>query len=1126
MQSRLSVTTKIAASHAGAPGLGSWLALLFIGACAMAWVNNEAIVTWALAEGLVEEAATGTLLNAVRYACVGAGALALVGAWRIFAWPAWGVYTWAPAQVVITYGWRRLTPVVRLLRYVGHGAAIVVVYLGRALGTALRSAWKVTVTPLGYALRGLGSLLRYVGHGAATVMVYLGRALGTALRFAWMVTVTPLAYALRGLGAVLRYVGHVAATVVVYLGRALGTALRFAWMVTVTPLGYALRGLGAVLRYVGHVAAIVVVYLGRALGTALRFAWMVTVTPLGYALRGLGAVLRYVGRGVAALRYLWTAVAVTVHFLWEGVTTIAQAISLVLRFMGVGFARALRYLGLRGATILRPFWLGVASILHYLWAGVSTIGLALGLALHYLGLGVSTILHYLQVVASAIALAVGLVLRHLYRPVSMVIGYLWLSLSTLALLLAWMWSLLWQGMTGALRGVKRGGLFVMRTAWTGFGAMPDVGRTVVWVARHRKGVSEMSNSKLNRQRVLSLIAVLWVLGIAGFFAARAVWPPPPEPTVEVVHWTNGHLMRTGLLPEMSTQFNQAGHRTQSGKRIVVAVHDVPSELQAEYLVPRVKSGTRIDLSQLSGGYVAPNVPDPTIVTPSDAHWMVTVNHEVGHDVVDLKGALGIVRPVVGIVTYEAMARCLGWPDKEIGYADVIALRNDPRGWASHPDCARAEWGQQPLVAFTDPTTSSTGRSLLFGLYSIAAGKPPEELTPDDVSDPAVVAYVKQFQGLVDHYLIGTTVLNTKVHQGPRYGHFFIMPEDNLIHLYDGTERAFVNGKRVTPPPIAQGSMVMIYPKEGSMPRGNCACIVQADWVTQEQVEAAQKWIAFIREDQQQRAFMAAGFRPGTDISLKDPSSKINGEFGLDPTKPTVWLYPSLIQPAVAAAIDDSWELVKRPGIVTFVVDTSGSMLGTKIEQARDGLVRALDNMAKNNQVGLLTFSNTVNTRIAVAPLVESRFAIADVVHKMGADGGTALYDAISAGIEMTDGAEGEADAIRAVVVLTDGRANRGQTKLHDLIQMSSRDEVPIPVFGGLENETSAVAVDGRPIDKASIVGDELAVKTTHPIQVFFIGIGDADLDIGRILSQATGAEFQGATEDDLANVLEEFSKYF
>jgi hypothetical protein len=34
------------------------------------------------------------------------------------------------------------------------------------------------------------------------------------------------------------------------------------------------------------------------------------------------------------------------------------------------------------------------------------------------------------------------------------------------------------------------------------------------------------------------------------------------------------------------------------------------------------------------------------------------------------------------------------------------------------------------------------------------------------------------------------------------------------------------------------------------------------------------------------------------------------------------------------------------------------------------------------------------------------------------------------------------------------------------------------------------------------------------------------MDVGRILSLATGAEFQGVAEEDLSNVREEISKYF
>ena len=636
----------------------------------------------------------------------------------------------------------------------------------------------------------------------------------------------------------------------------------------------------------------------------------------------------------------------------------------------------------------------------------------------------------------------------------------------------------------------------------------------------------MSDFNVTRERLVSLVVTLLVFFTVVSIVVRVLWPVPPEPTVVVVHWTTGHLTREGLLKKMAIGFNEAGHTIGSGSKIVVEVYDAPSELQGKYLSELLRFGTRRDLHKETGGHVVKDIPDPTIVTPSSAHWLVTVNYEVGRNVVDLDAAESIVRPVIGIVTYEEMAKCLGWPEKEIGFADIIELRADPRGWERYP-CAKPSWGKRPIVAFTDPRTSSTGRSVLLALYAIAAGKPPKDLTLEDVNDPEVVAYVKEFQGLIDHYLIGTTVLNTKIYQGPRYGRFFIMPEDNLIHLYEGTEKSYMNGIKTTAPPIEE-RMVMIYPKEGSIPRRNCACIVQADWVSEEQVEASQQWIDFIREDEQQRAFMAAGFRPGTDLDLNYLGSKITKEFGLNPQEPKLVLNPSLTRPAVAAAIDESWEDVKKPGIVTFVVDTSGSMMGGKLEQAKDGLLRALDSMAKNNQVGFLSFDDTVNTRIPVAPLVDNRFAIADAVQELRARSETALYDAIKAGIEMTDAVEGTADAIRAVVVLTDGRANRCLTRLDDLIQMESRNEKPIRRFGGCENDSLAVDVDGWRVEAEEAIGTGLAIDTEHPdIQIFFIGIGDdADLQIGRMLAEATGADYRGVTEEDLANLLAEFSGYF
>src|SRR3712207_8077459 len=57
-----------------------------------------------------------------------------------------------------------------------------------------------------------------------------------------------------------------------------------------------------------------------------------------------------------------------------------------------------------------------------------------------------------------------------------------------------------------------------------------------------------------------------------------------------------------------------------------------------------------------------------------------------------------------------------------------------------PISARAEWGQTPLLSFTDPDSSSTGRSMVYSLYSIAAGKPPDRKSTRLNSSHANISY--------------------------------------------------------------------------------------------------------------------------------------------------------------------------------------------------------------------------------------------------------------------------------------------------------------------------------------------------------------------------------------------------
>jgi Ca-activated chloride channel family protein len=598
-------------------------------------------------------------------------------------------------------------------------------------------------------------------------------------------------------------------------------------------------------------------------------------------------------------------------------------------------------------------------------------------------------------------------------------------------------------------------------------------------------------------------------------AAKAATPtvgpnaPAAANTVVVVHWAAGHLMPPDrLLPVFASQFNATGHKIASGKRIEIRPVLADSAVQANVLVESLQRGALTD-SRLG---------EPTLVTPVTDHWLSQVNHRAGRTVVDLASTEELAIAWTGLATYRGMAECLGWPNKEIGYADVVALRHDPKGWASCKT-ARVEWGQEPIMSFSDPNSSSSGRSVLFGLYSAASGKSADRLTPADVADPKVVSFVQDFQKGVDHYVPNTLVLQTKMARG--YSHLYWVAEDTLVQLYQGKVPVYAQPGHA-PQPLPGNDMVFIYPKEGSVAHNNPAGLVQAPWVSTEQAEAARQWIAFLREDAQQQAFMAEGFRPATRLPYACP---ICPAYGLDPNKPGTAL--SRLDPATAQAVVESWEDVKKPGIVSFVVDVSGSMQGAKLEQAKGGLVQALDGLARNTSVGLITFNNSVNGVVPIASIGDNKFKIAEQVRQLQAGGGTALYDALEQAVYSVDQAPGDPDTIRGVVVLSDGQATAGNRSLNDLVMMNSRAEKPIANFLGRDKELNGIEEGTRAaVPKQEIMGTGLRIKTLHPIHIFFVGVGEADLEIGRILAEATHSAFQGTTERSLANVLGTFGKYF
>ncbi|MBI4498653.1 MAG: VWA domain-containing protein [Chloroflexi bacterium] len=598
------------------------------------------------------------------------------------------------------------------------------------------------------------------------------------------------------------------------------------------------------------------------------------------------------------------------------------------------------------------------------------------------------------------------------------------------------------------------------------------------------------------------IGALFVLGLALFFFLR------PSATVEVLIWTSGEKQNV-LKPALDRFNNRSPSVSLGGRRYAIQARSITvnSGAMFDHLVRKLNQG--VEFPQATQGA-------PTIVSPSTSDWLAQVNLETRRPVFDLANLKPIVRTPVVIFTYREMAECLGWPQRSVGWADIIALAEHPQGWAACPK-ARVEWGRKPLVAFTDPAVSSTARSMLQILHVVAAAKPAEQLTPADIQDPKVRDFVRRFQATVDHYYPETLKLQTKMFQGPRFVHFAPVEEYTLPWLYQGRVNAeSVPGGAVEQRPITDlgYEVVALYPKEGTVWHDNPFAIPDAPWVTPEQREAARVVGEYLWSEEVQREFLAWGFRPGTDLPYRDV---LTPRLGVDPDEPKVLL--GRLPGETAQAIHTSWEDVKKPGVAVLVLDVSGSMGGTKLQQAKEGAKRFLDAASRYTHVGLVVFSSGAEVRVPIGPLSQTRFAIAEAIDGLRAGGETALYEAVKVGVDLVEGYQGvPGEAIRGVVVLTDGQANAGSVGLSQVIRVQDRQEreVRVGIQGGAQLK--------------EYLGGGFATEMQHAVHIFNVGIGSADWEVLRILAEASGGVVVRASESGgdagLIQVLERFSKYF
>ncbi|MFC1735925.1 VIT domain-containing protein [Candidatus Hydrogenedentota bacterium] len=137
-----------------------------------------------------------------------------------------------------------------------------------------------------------------------------------------------------------------------------------------------------------------------------------------------------------------------------------------------------------------------------------------------------------------------------------------------------------------------------------------------------------------------------------------------------------------------------------------------------------------------------------------------------------------------------------------------------------------------------------------------------------------------------------------------------------------------------------------------------------------------------------------------------------------------------------------------PKDVTFVFDTSGSMSGGKIEQAKSALEYCLNSLKENDRFNVIRFSTeTESFAEDLAPVSRSNISEAlDFVEKFEAAGGTAINDALLKALE----SKSSKGRPHLMVFLTDGKPTIGQRNEDTIVKNVTKandGRVRIFVFG-------------------------------------------------------------------------------
>jgi len=156
----------------------------------------------------------------------------------------------------------------------------------------------------------------------------------------------------------------------------------------------------------------------------------------------------------------------------------------------------------------------------------------------------------------------------------------------------------------------------------------------------------------------------------------------------------------------------------------------------------------------------------------------------------------------------------------------------------------------------------------------------------------------------------------------------------------------------------------------------------------------------------------------------------------------------------------------QPQDVVFVIDTSGSMAGDKIDQARAALKFCIDRLDERDRFSVVRFSTGFDVLFdSPQPASkENRAQAGQWISQFTAAGGTNIADTLQRVLQMRQETKGEGEAPDArpfvAVFLTDGRGNRQPAEIMNILADAGGEKTGLRIFPfGVGHDVNTILLD-------------------------------------------------------------------